>query len=97
MRKALPSTTSGHGPPFFTIAGIQESVANQKTNPFTNQRRTTVLVSPLRESHNSGASAKRQSVISPIGGYDAQSRNPGRSQNTTFAFLRSCLIMTPPS
>ena len=84
-----PSTTSGQGPPFFTIAGIHESVANQNSSPFLNHSRKLSFASLLRANHRSGASAKRQSVFSATGGKDAQSRNPGRYHAAFMAFFNT--------
>ena len=67
-RAPQPRTTSGQGPPFFTIAGIQESVATQKNRPLMNQRFADARGSPCRESQMSGASAKRTSATSHMGG-----------------------------
>ena len=79
-----------------TIAGIHESVANQKRNPFRNHLLKLVFASRLRESHSSGASAKSESTISPIGGNDAHRRNPGSSQNTFTSFFMKSVTIYPP-
>ena len=72
-----------------TIAGIQESVAKQKTKPFRNQRRKLAFESLLRANQISGASANTQSVFSAIGGNDAHGDlNDTTSVNTPLISLR---------
>jgi hypothetical protein len=74
------------------MAGIHESVAIQKNAPLWNQRLADSPGVLLRESHISGAIAKRQSADSPMGGNDAQRRKPGKNQAKGTSFLRVSVI-----
>ena len=81
---------------FFTIAGIHESVATQKKIPLWNQRRADLRESPFRATTISGASAKRTSMRSPIGGNAAHRRNPGRNQASCLNRPTNRSITLPP-
>ena len=71
-------------------------MATQKTKPLRNHLFAESLASPPRESHMSGARAKRTSVFSAIGGNAAQRRKPGMSQQTFATFLKMRSNITPP-
>ena len=60
-----PRTTSGHGPLFFMIAGIHESVANQKATPDRNHQRADTRLGETLETSSSGATAKQMFSASP--------------------------------
>ena len=92
-----PSTTSGHGPPFLIIAGIHESVAIQKRNPFMNAKRKLFFGECVLAYHMRSASAKKTSMLSPTGGNEPHRRNAGRNRARCRSFLNIFVIMARPS
>ena len=89
-----PSATRGHGPPFFIIAGIHESVATQKRKPLRNHSLKLLRGEWVREYQRSKATAKNTSVLSPTGGNAPQRRKAGRTRATFLAKSISFVIIS---
>ena len=68
-----------------------EGGRGQSTVPCVRRRKS---IPPVRANQRSGASAKRQSIFSPIGGKLAQSKNPGMSLMSQNDFLSRLRIIT---